>query len=136
MNQRLHPQDLRAIVASNLASKMSGISTYQDCIDGAEILLRHLERTAKPEPQATGGHTFVMPGTLTLPIGHLKVESPEEMLERVKAEARAETLRVVMAWAKRHGRLSMGLEVVSLPALSALDPQSIPHLHAALECKP
>ena len=48
---RMHPQDLRAIVAACLAPRLSSMSTYQDCIDAAEILLRHMERTAEPEPE-------------------------------------------------------------------------------------
>lgn len=51
MAERMHPQDLRAIVAAICASTDNKIDHFTVALQEADALLVELERTAKPEPQ-------------------------------------------------------------------------------------
>lgn len=53
MSERMHPQDLRAIVAAITGTDIEASSTWkQDTVKSADLLLAELERTAKPEARS------------------------------------------------------------------------------------
>jgi hypothetical protein len=88
--ERMHPEDLRALVAAMFNSQQPhpSASTHH-AIHLADDLLREL-RTAKPEPGwHHGSESFQLPKYRFNCDGH-RVETPEEMLDRVGAEATKE----------------------------------------------